>query len=406
MHSKTNWNTVILLSLTQALFQTSTILVSTLSAVVGLALATDKSLATLPIAVISVATAAMIIPASLFIRKFGQRTGFLVGTILGMLAGLIAWYGVIEHSFSIFVLGNLFIGFYQGFAQYYRFAAADSVPEASKGRAISFVLTGGVIAAIAGPNLARFTQDMGSTPFVYSYLSITALSIVSFIIIFMLKLQRPSRETTVAHEQARPLVDIISQKTIATALISSIVGYSVMVIVMTATPLAMQAHGHTHDDSAMVIQWHVLGMFVPSFFTGSLIDRFGARNVILCGILILGVHVTFALTGTDFLHFVSGLIFLGIGWNFMFIGGTALLSKTYRPSEKEKTQAFHDFVVFGMISLSSFSAGGILNYSGWLAVNLAVIPLLLIAFITILISKRNYRLSLAAVENRTDSDIK
>src|SRR5688572_21391539 len=172
MHSKTNWNTVILLSLTQALFQTSTILVSTLSAVVGLALATDKSLATLPIAVISVATAAMIIPASLFIRKFGQRTGFLVGTILGMLAGLIAWYGVIEHSFSIFVFGNLFIGFYQGFAQYYRFAAADSVPEASKGRAISFVLTGGVIAAVAGPNLARFTQDMGSTPFVYSYLSI------------------------------------------------------------------------------------------------------------------------------------------------------------------------------------------------------------------------------------------
>src|SRR5688572_15604268 len=165
MHSKTKWNTVVLLSLTQSLFQTSSILVSTLSAVVGLELASDKSLATLPIAVISVGTAVMLIPASQFIRRFGQRKGFMVGSTIGMLAGLLAWYGIIERSFLIFVFGNMLIGFYQGFAQYYRFAAADSVPEASKGRAISFVLTGGVIAAIAGPNLARFTQDMGTTPF-------------------------------------------------------------------------------------------------------------------------------------------------------------------------------------------------------------------------------------------------
>jgi predicted MFS family arabinose efflux permease len=403
MHLKTKWNTVVLLALTQSLFQTSSILVSTLSAVVGLELASDKSLATLPIAVISVGTAVMLIPASLFIRRFGQRKGFMVGTAIGMLAGLIAWYGIIEHSFSIFVFGNMLIGFYQGFAQYYRFAAADSVPEASKGRAISFVLTGGVIAAIAGPNLARFTQDMGSTPFVYSYLSITALSIMAFLVIASLKLQKPSAAIAVVQEHARPLIEIISQKTIATALISSIVGYSVMVIVMTATPLAMHAFGHTHDDSASVIQWHVLGMFVPSFFTGSLIDRFGARNVILTGIVILCVHITFALTGTDFMHFVSGLIFLGIGWNFMFIGGTALLSKTYRPAEKEKTQAFHDFIVFGMISLSSFSAGSILNHSGWVAVNLAVVPLLLVALITILISKRTHRLKLAAVQSQTDN---
>jgi MFS family permease len=151
-----------------------------------------------------------------------------------------------------------------------------------------------------------------------------------------------------------------------------------MVMVMTATPLAMHTSGHTHDDAALVIQWHVLGMFVPSFFTGALIDRFGVRTIILAGTLILGLHVTFALTGTDFLNFVSGLIFLGVGWNFLFIGGTTLLTRSYRAGEAQKTQAFHDFVVFGATTISSFSAGAILNHYGWAVLNVAVIPLLVL----------------------------
>lgn len=384
---KPQWNNVVLLAVAQSLGQTSSVLIATLSAVVGLELAEDKSLATLPIAVISLGTAGMLIPASLFIRKFGQRKGFMVGTAIGMLAGLFSWHGIVEHSFGIFVFGNMLFGCQTGFSQYYRFAAADAVPEASKGRAISLVLTGGIVAAIAGPNLARFTQYIGSTPFIYSYLSITALSMVAFMVIFGLNLQPAGKLATAG--VARPLREIIKQRIVGTALVSSVVGYSVMVIVMTATPLAMHGFGHSHNDSAIVIQWHVLGMYVPSFFTGSLIDRFGARNVILTGIVVLGVHVFFALTGTDFLHFVSGLIFLGIGWNFMFIGGTVLLTKAYQPAEKEKTQAFHDFTVFAVISLSSFSAGGLLNHSGWMAVNVSVIPLLVVALVIILISGSN-----------------
>lgn len=386
--SKTSWNSVILLSVAQSLYQTSSILVVTLSGLVGLELAADKSLATLPIALISVGTAGMMIPASMFIKRFGQRHGFMVGTCIGMLAGLTAWSGVAYHSFAIFLLGNMLLGCYQAFSQYYRFAAADSVPGPSKGRAISFVLTGGIVAAIAGPTLARYTQHLGSTPFLISYLSISALSIVAFIIIYNLKLNSPSRSDASTVGETRPILEIVRQGPIVTALVSSSIGYAVMAMVMTATPLAMHSSGHSADDSAIVIQWHVLGMFVPSFFTGALIDRFGVRNIIITGIFILGLHVAFALTGTDFMHFVSGLIFLGIGWNFMFIGGTTLLTKFYRPAEKEKTQAFHDFTVFGITTVSSFSAGSILNHSGWFVLNLAVIPLLLIAFVVLVVAKR------------------
>jgi MFS family permease len=169
------------------------------------------------------------------------------------------------------------------------------------------------------------------------------------------------------------------QPVFITAILTSALGYSVMIMVMTATPIAMHLCGHTTDDSATVIQWHVLGMFVPSFFTGYLIQRFGVTTVIIAGATILLLHVSLAVTGTDFLHFVSGLILLGIGWNFMFIGGTTLLTKSYTSGEQSKTQAAHDFIVFGIISLSSFAAGSILTKWGWNAVNLTVIPLILAA---------------------------
>jgi MFS family permease len=388
--SQVRWNTVVSLSLTQALFQTATILVATLSGIVGLSLAPDKGLATLPIAMISVGTAGMLIPASILMRKLGQRMAFIIGTSIGIMAGLLAAYGILVQSFAMFVIANMLVGCYQGFAQYYRFAAADAVPEESKGRAISFVLTGGVIAAIAGPNLARFTQHTGSIPFVYSYLSISALSIVALLIISILNL-KPKHESVASRQivPARPLSTIVRQTGVIMALLSSVISYSVMIMVMTAAPIAMPTYGHTHDDSATVIQWHVLGMYVPSFFTGALIDRFGVRNIILAGVAVFGLHLSMALSGTDFMNFVSGLIFLGIGWNFMFIGGSTLLTKTYRPEEKEKLQAFHDFIVFGVITVSSFLAGSIINRSGWMVLNLSVIPLLVVAVAAVLLLKRN-----------------
>jgi len=379
-----NWKSVITLSIAQSLFQTASILVMTLSGIVGLNLATDKSLATLPIAMISVGTASMMIPASLFMKRFGRKRGFTIGVSIGILSGLLTATAILYHSFPLFVVGNMLVGCYQGFAQYYRFAAADTVPESKKGKAISFVIAGGVVAAIAGPTLAKLTRDIGATPFVYSYLTISALSIVALLLISKLQINKPIVTGATSHQNSgRSLSTILKQPIFLAAIFSSVVGYAVMIMVMTATPLAMKGHGHTMDDSATVIQWHVLGMFVPSFFTGNLIERYGAHRIITLGILILFVHITFALTGTDFFHFISGLILLGVGWNFMFVGGSTLLTKSYQDSEKEKTQATHDFIVFGIISASSFAAGSILNHWGWTYVNLSAIPLLLIAFIII-----------------------
>lgn len=385
MVTKTKWNNVILLSITQAFFLISVILMMTLSSMVGLQLATDKSLATLPVAMIAVGTAVMLIPASFIIKKVGQRNGFMIGTLLSALAGILSFYAIIHHSFTLFIIGNMLLGCYQGFAQYFRFAAADSVPSINKGKAISFVLAGGVAAAFAGANLARYTQDIGTVPFAYSYLSVTLLSVASLIIMFFLRLKNnPVNKTDSTIPDERPLKEIIGKKDTITALIASGVGYAVMMMIMTATPLAMHQNGHSSDAATTVIQWHVLGMYVPSFFTGSLINRFGVHKIILWGIVITFLHIVFAMTGIDFFNFISGLILLGIGWNFMFIGGSTLLTSVYRQSEKEKVQAFHDFLIFLSISLCSFSVGGLLQHWGWQGVNIAAIPLLLFALVSIL----------------------
>ena len=376
-------NHVIPLVSGQALFQTAAILVATFSGLVGFNLAEDKSLATLPIAVISVGTAVMLIPASLLMKKYGRKKGFITGIALGFLAGMITSAGIYFHNFWVFVFGNMLIGCYQGFSQYYRFAAAESVDEEFKSKAISWVVSGGVFAAIVGPYLARYTKDLGNIPFLYSYFAISVLSLISFLIISRLKPQQVKEAESVNSHQERPLSKIVKQPAFIAAIISSATGSSVMIMVMTATPIAMKLCGHTADDSAIVIQWHVLGMFVPSFFTGNLIQRFGATRIISMGILMFVIHVSFALTGTDFLHFVSGLVFLGIGWNFMFIGGSFILTRSYTTGDQAKTQAFHDFIAFAIISISSFLAGAILNAWGWKMVNIVVIPMLIIAFISV-----------------------
>lgn len=311
----------------------------------------------------------------------------MIGTIFGILAGLLSFYAITNNAFILFIVGNMLVGAHQGFAQYYRFAAADAVPEKNKGKAISFVIAGGVVAAIAGPNLAKYTQHVGATAYAYSFISITFLSIAILGVLFFLTIKKNAKgedqkgETSV---RERPLIEIITKKTTITALISSAVGYSVMMMIMTATPLAMNHSGFSSEQSANVIQWHVLGMFVPSFFTGVLIEKFGIQKVILSGIIVLFLYLIFALTGTGYMNFILALVLLGVGWNFMFIGGSTLLTKVYHPAEKEKVQAFHDFFVFGVISLSGLSAGGLLKYWGWQGINIAVVPLLLVALLSII----------------------
>lgn len=385
MTAKIKWNNVYLLFTSQALFQTASILVITLSGVVGLQMAPDKNLATLPLAMITVGTAGMMIPASLIIRKLGQRNAFMIGTLIGVLSGLVSWYAIIQNSFWLFSVGNMLIGAYQGFSQYYRFAAADAVPDNAKSKAISFVIAGGVVAAFAGPNLARFTQHLGAVPYAYSYFSIILLSVVALGVVSFLKLQRTSAvQTKEAVKKGRPLKEIIKNKDTILAILASSTAFAVMGMSMTVTPIAMHSVGHSSDSSATVIQWHVLGMFLPSFFTGMLIQKFGVYRIIISGLAILSLYIVIALMGTGFVHFVSALFIVGLGWNFLFIGGSSLLTKVYRPEEKEKTQAFHDFTVFAVISIASFFAGSLFNYWGWNGVNIALIPMLIITLIVVI----------------------
>ncbi len=386
---------VFLLAGTQALFQTASVMVMTISGLVGLQLASDKSLATLPIAMMMVAAAATMIPASILMQRFGRKSGFLLGTALGCVAGVTAAGAIWLHSFWLFVLANMLVGGYQGFAQYYRFAAADVASADFKSRAISWVIAGGVVAALAGPNIARLTQGIGPAPFMASYFALSALSVLALLVVTRIAI--PPVEVAETPGPARPLSQIMRQPVFITALIASSVGYAAMVMVMTATPLAMQICGQSLGASTTVIQWHVLGMFLPSFFTGNLIRRFGVLPIMGAGIALLVGHVAVALTGIEFLHFLSGLVLLGVGWNFLFIGGTTLLTEAYQPAEKAKTQAAHDFLMFGAVSFASFSAGGLLNTWGWQSVNLTVLPFLGMALMAVLGLGVMRRMSLRAI---------
>jgi MFS family permease len=372
---------VFFLSGAQALFQTTSVMVMTISGLIGQSLAANKALATLPIAMMTLMVAMTMIPASMFMQRHGRKAGFLLGTSIGALAGLLSAVAIWLESFPLFVMGNMLIGAYQAFAQYYRFAAADVASAAFKSRAISWVVAGGIVAAFAGPNIARVTKDIGPAPFAVPFLVLFFLGGIAFLLVTRLEI--PPAAAVDATGPARPLTEIMTQPVFLTALMGSVIGYAVMLLVMTATPLAMQVCGHSVGAAATVIQWHVLGMFVPSFFTGELIRRFGVLQVMGAGILLIAGQIAAALSGIELANFVAGLVLLGIGWNFLFIGGTTLLTEAYRPSERAKTQAAHDFLMFGAITLSTFASGGLLNAYGWKTLNYTVIPFLAIALIVI-----------------------
>lgn len=368
---------ILLLAAAQALFQSVAVLMITASAIIGLQLSPDPRLATLPAATVLLASTITMIPASMLMQRHGRKAGFMLGATLGCAAGITAMIALHLHSFWLFIAGSTLVGAYSGFAGYYRFAAADIASAELRSRAISWVVAGGVVAAVAGTNIVRWTQHLGTTPFLVTYLALTLLGISALFVISRLSL--PPMATSHASGESRPLFAIIGQPAYITALACSTAGYAVMALVMTATPLAMQMCGFTVGDSATVIQWHVLGMFVPSFFTGTLIRRYGALTISAAGIALLGTHVVIALTGIEFLRFLSGLTLLGLGWNFLFVGGTSQLTDTYRPAERAKAQAAHDFIMMAIVSVASLSAGAVLNSWGWNAVNLTVVPMLVLA---------------------------
>ena len=365
--------------LCQALAMTGVTMLIVVSALAGKQLAADPSLATLPISLMFVGNMAMTIPASLLMKRIGRRAGFTVGALFGIAGALTGAWGLLSGSFAIFALGGLVQGCYNAFWQYYRFAAAEAVESDYISRAISFVLLGGILAAVVGPELAKGSAGLiDGARFAGSYLAVAGLAALSVLVIQFIDIPAPGEDERSA--SGRPLLAIAAQPVFMIAVLAAMVGYGSMSFVMTATPLAMEGHAHSFDDTAFVIQWHALGMFLPSLVSGHLIRIFGAVRIVLAGVIANFAMIAVVLSGTGVLEYWTGLVLLGIGWNFMFVGGSTLLTETYSPAEKGKVQGVNDFIVFGTNSAASLSSGLIYYWYGWSAIAWTVVTPLLAVF--------------------------
>ncbi|MGN6231342.1 MAG: MFS transporter [Trinickia sp.] len=380
-----------ILALCQALYTSSVSIDLTLTGLVGYTLADDKALATLPFSLITVAAALTTIFASFLMARIGRRAGFALGAAVGAAGGAISVHAIFIHSFWLFCCGTATVGVFQAFAQYYRLAAADAVETHAKSRAISTVLTGGVVAAVLGPALAAWSRDwLAPVTFAGSYALVTLLGLASMALVLAgyrnagpaaaanASAGAPAKASA-SEPGARPLLQIIRQPIFMAALANNAIGYMVMMFVMTATPIAAVACGHTIGDGARIIEWHLVGMYAPSFFTARLIARFGVLRIVGAGIVLSAACGAIALSSTDLPHFYAALACLGVGWNFMFVGGTTLLAQSYRPSERAKTQATSEFTTFACTALASLTAGQLLARFGWSAVSASILPALAVA---------------------------
>lgn len=359
----------------QALMMSANSLLLVASPLVGARLAIDPALATLPLAVQYLATMLTTFPASLLMKRNGRQRGFLVGSAAGLSAAGLAAYAILHGSYTLFVTAAALFGMHNGFGTFYRFAATDTAPPDYRGTAISYVTAGGVVAAFVGPNLANWTSGwLASAQFAGSFLALLGIYTTSLIAVLFIDIPRPAESARTA--AARPLGRIARQGTFVVAALAAALGYGIMNLVMVATPLAMHEHHHPLADTAFVIQWHVFGMFAPSFVTGHLIKRFGVLNILLTGALLNLACVAINLLGTEVAHFWAALFLLGVGWNFLFVGGTTLLTEAYREEEKAKTQALNDFLVFTSIAITSFTSGALQHRFGWQVVNLGVVSLI------------------------------
>jgi MFS family permease len=332
-----------------------------------------KSLATLPITAFVVGTACGTVPAALLMRKVGRRAGFITGMLISFLGVILSAAAMFTSGFVLLCVGSLLVGFAQAFLQQFRFAAADTASPAFRPRAISLVMAGGIVAAVLGPQTVIYAADLiESAPYAGAFLGAAVLTLLGAIALLFLDIPHVQAKSGVS--TGRPIGEIARQPAFLVAVACAASSFAMMSFVMTAAPLAMVMHDHHRDSAVLGIQWHVLAMFGPSFFTGSLIARFGAERIIALGLTLLIGCSLVALSGTSVGHFWLALILLGVGWNFGFIGATALVTETYRPEEKEKVQALNDFLIFGIVAVASFSSGEVLMFGGWDILNMIVLP--------------------------------
>ncbi|MDI6027542.1 MFS transporter [Corticibacterium sp. UT-5YL-CI-8] len=368
--------TALILASAQAVIGSAVPIVLSMGALAGqYLLGADKSLATLPITSFNLGVALGAIPAAAIVRALGQRNGFQFGTILTAAGGGITTLALFRGEFWLFVIGAMLVGIGGSFVQQFRFAAADNAPPQFKAKAISLVLAGGIVTAILGPQIVIFTRDLlEPTLFAGAFVAIVGLAAVGAIILSFLRVHEPIRSDSTVSLQKNSLWTVVRRPKFAAALICAVCTYMLMSFVMTGAPLAMVGCGFSVDQATLGISWHVMAMFGPSFFTGRIIQHFGAERVVAAGIFLLIVCALVALSGIQLWQFWTSLILLGLGWNFGFIGATAIVASSYRPEEKAKAQGFHDFVLFGSVAFASLMSGIVYNAYGWEMLNWIVFP--------------------------------
>jgi len=363
---------VVRLAAAQALTGANSAVIFATGSIVGATLAPSISLATVPLSMYVVGLAAGTLPTGAISRAYGRRVAFIIGTGCGVLTGLVGAFAILRGSFVLFCCATFLGGLYGAVSQSYRFAAADGASAAFRPKAVSWVMAGGVFAGVLGPQLVQWTMDIWP-PYLFAFSFVVQAVVALIAMAVLVGVDAPKPAPSDLHG-GRPLVDIVRQPRFIAAAFCGIVSYPMMNLVMTSAPLAMKMCGLSVSDSNFGIQWHIVAMYGPSFFTGSLIARFGAPRIVALGLSLEAAGAMIGLSGITAMHFWATLIVLGVGWNFSFVGASALVLETHRPQERNKVQAFNDFLVFGMMAVGSFSSGQLLANHGWSAVNMVVFP--------------------------------
>lgn len=393
-HPLLNKNLVLLI-VCQGLFLTNNVTFIAINGLVGLSLAPVSWMATLPVMgyVVGAAFSTSIVAKSQ--NHFGRKISFQLGLLVAVLSALLCAYAALSRNFWLLVTGTFIAGYYSANGQLYRFAAAELTVASQRDKAVSWVLAGGILGAVIGPNLASWTRNLFDTAFLGAYLT---LSIAGLMGIVVMQFIHFPTEFKTEHSLAdgRPLKVILKQPVFMVAVIGAALGYGVMNLLMAATPLAMQICGLPFSDTALVLEWHVIGMFAPGFFTGTLIQRFGALKIMSIGVVLNFICILIALTGTDLRQFLIALFLLGVGWNFLFTGSTSLAMTAYKPDERDKAQAAINFFVFGTMAFTSFGSGALITSQGWSILNLgSLIPVIFTALALLWLSAQNKKQQIA-----------